>query len=66
MSEIENTTNATEENQTAQTEEAVQVNFQPQEFVSSLKYMGTGMLGIFIVIAVIIACTAVLNKIFKK
>lgn len=66
MSEIENNTTTAPEAHTEQVNETVQVNFQPQNFVSSLKYMGAGMLGIFIVIAVIIACTAVLNKIFKK
>ena len=41
------------------------INFQPMEFVNNLKYMGLGMLGIFIVIGVIIGITAILNKVCK-
>ena len=35
-------------------------------FVANLPYMGKGMLAIFVVIAVIIGVTALLNKVFKK
>ncbi len=35
-------------------------------FVSNLGYMGKGMLAIFVVIGVIMAATALLNKVFKK
>ncbi len=35
-------------------------------FVSNLKYMAGGMVGIFIVIGIIIVATIVLNKIFSK
>ena len=41
------------------------INFQPMAFLANLKYMGMGMLGIFIVIGVIIAVTAIMNKYFK-
>ena len=34
----------------------------PMNFVENLKYMGTGMLGIFIVMGVIIAVIMLLNK----
>ena len=34
-----------------------------QNFVSSLGYMGTGMLGIFIVIGIVVVATILLNKI---
>ena len=37
-----------------------------QNFVSNLPYMGKGMLAIFVVIAVIMGVTALLNKVFKK
>ncbi len=37
-----------------------------QNFVSNLGYMGKGMLAIFVVIGVIMAVTALLNKVFKK
>jgi hypothetical protein len=40
--------------------------FEPLNFVKNLKYMGLGMLGIFIVIGVIIIATALLNKLFKE
>lgn len=35
-------------------------------FVDNLKYMGLGMLGIFVSIGVIVAVTVILNKITKK
>ena len=38
------------------------MNFNPMAFVENLKYMGVGMLGIFIVIGVIILAVVVLNK----
>ena len=37
-----------------------------QNFVANLPYMGKGMLAIFVVIGVIMAETALLNKVFKK
>ncbi len=39
--------------------------FNIDAFVNSLQYMGKGMLGVFLVIAVIILCIYALNKIFK-
>ena len=39
--------------------------FKPEAFIENLKYMGLGMLGIFLVISVIAIITIVLNKIFK-
>lgn len=39
------------------------MNINPMNFVYNLKYMGTGMLGILIVIGVIILLTMLLNKI---
>ena len=38
----------------------------PMAFVENLRYMGLGMLGIFIVIGVIIAITYILNRIFPE
>ncbi len=35
--------------------------FHPYEFVRNLRYMGLGMLGIFIVIGVIVVLTLALN-----
>ena len=40
-------------------------NFNPMEFVNNLKYMGIGMLSIFIVIGAIVLVTILLNKLFK-
>lgn len=38
----------------------------PGNFVKNLPRMGSGMLAIFVVIGVIMAVTALLNKVFKK
>lgn len=38
------------------------MNFNPMAFVENLKYMGVGMLGIFIVIGIIILSVVALNK----
>lgn len=42
------------------------MEFNPADFVSSLEYMGKGMLGIFIVILVIVGITVALNKLTSK
>ena len=39
--------------------------FEPMNFVTSLKYMGVGMLGIFIVIGIIVGVVVGLNKLTK-
>lgn len=38
---------------------------EPMNFVVNLKYMGLGMLGIFIVMGVIIGATSLTNTIFS-
>ena len=40
------------------------INFM--NFADNLKYMASGMLGIFIVIGIIVIITSVLNKVFSK
>ena len=40
--------------------------FEPMNFVRNLSYMGLGMLGIFIVMAVIIIVTVALDKLTSK
>ena len=50
----------------AATEAAASLSFNPMNFVENLKYMGIGMLTIFIVIGVIILATMVINKVFSK
>lgn len=43
------------------------MNFDPIQFVNNLKYMGVGMLGVFIIIGIIIAATYAVGAIdFKK
>ena len=42
----------------------MQINWM--NFITNLRYMGVGMLSIFIVIGVIVLLTGVLNKIFKE
>ena len=39
--------------------------FEPGNFINNLQYMGSGMLGIFVVIGIIIGATALLNFIFR-
>ncbi len=41
-------------------------NAQPERFIENLKYMGIGMLGIFIVIGVIVVLTMLLNSATTK
>ena len=38
----------------------------PGEFITNLKYMGIGMLGVFIIIGIIIASTYATNVIINK
>ena len=40
--------------------------FQPEAFISNLKYMGIGMLGVFIIIGIIIIATYAINKFTNK
>lgn len=42
------------------------MNINPMNFIYNLKYMGIGMLGIFIIIGIIIIITSILNKITSK
>ena len=35
--------------------------FEPIEFVKNLKYMGSGMLGVFIIIGIIIVATHIIS-----
>ena len=42
------------------------MQFHPEKFVELLSYMGTGMLGIFLVMAVIILITVMLNRFTRK
>lgn len=58
---MENTTVI--EQTTQAVEEAMQYKFAitPENFIDALPIMGKGMLGIFIVMAIIIGCVALLN-----
>ena len=42
------------------------MNFNPLAFVENMKYMGLGMLGIFVSIGIIVLVTVILNKTTKK
>ena len=42
------------------------LTFHPDNFTSSLKYMGQGMLAIFVTIAIIVVVTILINKIKSK
>ena len=42
------------------------MQFNPANFIENLRYMGVGMLSIFIVIGVIVLITDLLNKVTKK
>ena len=48
------------------TEESIEIDFKPEEFVNNLGYMGKGMFGIFVVIGIIIASVYALAKIGNK
>lgn len=49
------------------TETAAQtVNFEPMNFISNLRYMGIGMLVIFVIIGVIILATTLVSRLFSK
>ena len=46
-------------------EDAPKIFFNPVNFVSNLKYMGIGMLVIFVVIGIIIGATMLINYLFS-
>ena len=41
------------------------LQFKPMAFVENLKYMGFGMLGIFVVIGIIAGVTVLLNRVLS-
>ena len=45
---------------------AVNIAFNPMAFVENLKYMGVGMLVIFVVIGIIILATNLVNYLFSE
>ena len=40
--------------------------FQPENFIANLKYMGIGMLVIFVIIGLIALSTMLINKVFSE
>ena len=42
------------------------MEFNPMNFVNNLKYMGIGMLGIFVIIFIIILATAAISRLTAK
>ena len=51
---------------TLTSEAAPQLFFEPGNFVENLRYMGIGMLVIFVVIGLIILATALINYLFSE
>ncbi|NLZ37467.1 MAG: hypothetical protein GX897_08345 [Clostridiales bacterium] len=51
---------------TAVNESNPDVFFKPENFVFNLKYMGIGMLVIFVIIGIIMLATILLNRLFSK
>jgi len=47
-------------------ETGAKIVFEPGNFVTSLQYMGIGMLVIFVVIGIIALTTMLINKIFSE
>ena len=43
-----------------------QFQFMPEKIVETIGYMGTGMIGIFLVIGLIVLATIVLNRVFHE
>ena len=58
-------TQAEEPSPTTQNQ-GIKLDFNGKRFLSSFKFMGLGMLGIFIITTIIIAVVTVLNKIKRK
>ena len=48
------------------TNTAVNIVFNPMAFINNLKYMGVGMLVIFVVIGIIILATKLVNYLFSE
>ena len=44
---------------------SARLTFEPIKFVENLRYMGLGMLVIFVIIGVIILTTVLINKVFS-
>lgn len=42
------------------------MDFQPKEFIYNLKYMGIGMLGVFMIVGIIILATYGIGKLTSK
>ena len=40
--------------------------FQPINFVTNLKWMGIGMLGVFLIVGIIMGATYLINNVFNK
>ena len=47
------------------TEGTTNISFQPENFVTNLKYMGIGMRVIFVIIGLIALSTMLINKVFS-
>lgn len=45
---------------------AVKLQFEPLDFIENMKYMGVGMLVIFVVIGIIVGTTMLINWLFSE
>ena len=48
------------------TDSTTNISFNPENFITNLKYMGIGMLVIFAVIGIIVLTTMLINKVFAE
>ena len=65
-SHIQSVKNISHANQYKAKKGILSMKIEPMNFVNNLKYMASGMLGIFIVIGIIVIITMILNKVFSK
>ena len=42
------------------------MQFNPMEFIYNLKYMGVGLLGVFLIVGIIVAATYGIGKLSEK
>ena len=48
------------------TDSTTNISFNPENFITNLKYMGIGMLVIFVIIGLIALSTMLINKVFQE
>ena len=48
------------------TDSTTNISFNPENFITNLRYMGIGMLVIFVIIGLIALSTMLINKVFQE